>query len=308
MFDFPIYSPVQQITFNVPNGMELFIKRDDLIDPLISGNKWRKLKYTLQRAISENKTTLVSFGGAYSNHLLALASASAKFKFEAIAFVRGDEIQQKESEMLIIARLLGMKIIRVSREEYKNKQVLFDQYFANNMDAFFIDEGGLSAEGRKGCEDIIDELDQEYSDIFLAAGTGCTTAGIINAIERKNLNTHVHTVVVHKGTDEVKEIINKLSIFNQLPVTKYQLPVTSISILDTKERYGKHTPELLKFCIEFQRNTGIMLDPIYTGKAMMKCYEWMNENQGTSAKILFIHTGGLMGNIGKLEAFLPYLT
>lgn len=299
MFNFPIHSPIQQITFNVPNGMELYIKRDDLIDPLISGNKWRKLKYTLHRAQTENKKKLVSFGGAYSNHLLALASASAKFKFESIAFVRGDEIQQKESEMLIIARLLGMQIIKVSREDYKNKQALFDQYFATDIDAFFIDEGGLSEEGSKGCEDIIDELDQEYSDIFLAAGTGCTTAGIINAISRRNLSTHVHSVIVHKGTDEVKENINKLTL--SLPDTRY-------SLLDTNERYGKHTPELLKFCIEFQRNTGIMLDPIYTGKAMMKCYEWMNKNKGKSAKIVFIHTGGLMGNIGKLDAFLPYLT
>ena len=298
MFDFPIHSPIQQIHFDIPDGMELYIKRDDLIDPLISGNKWRKLKYTLQRAQNDNKKKLVSFGGAYSNHLLALASASAKFNFQSIAFVRGDEIQQKESEMLIIARLLGMQIIKVSREDYKNKQALFDKYFASDNDAFFIDEGGLSEEGSKGCEDIIDELDQEYSDIFLAAGTGCTTAGIINAITRKNLTTHVHSMVVHKGTDEVKENINKLTRI--LPDTRY-------SILDTQLRYGKHTPELLKFCIEFQRKTGIMLDPVYTGKAMMKCYEWMNDGNRKPSKVLFIHTGGLMGNIGKLEAFLPYL-
>ena len=297
MFDFPIHSPVQQITFNVPIGMELFIKRDDLIDPLISGNKWRKLKYTLQRALSENKKKLVSFGGAYSNHLLALASASAKFNFQSIAFVRGDETQAKESEMLIMARLLGMQIIRVSREEYKDKPALFQKYFKDDRDAFFIDEGGMSEEGSLGCEDIINELKEEYSDIFLAAGTGCTTAGIINALSKKQINTQVHTVVVHKGTEEVKSNINQYSLLN-----------TQYSLLTTQLRYGQHNPELLKFCIDFQKNTGIMLDPIYTGKAMMKCYEWMNVNQGKTAKILFIHTGGLMGNIGKLEAYLPYLT
>lgn len=296
MFDFPIHSPVQQITYNIPKGIELYIKRDDLIDPLISGNKWRKLKHTLIRANREQKTKIVSFGGAYSNHLLALASASAKFGLESVAFVRGDEVQ-KESQMLIIARLLGMHIIRVSREEYKDKPLLFQKHFGADSSAFFVDEGGMSEEGSLGCEDIINELEEEYTDVFLAAGTGCTTAGVLNAIHKKQLSTNVHSVVVHKGTEEVKTNI-----------TQYSTPDTRYTILDTQLRYGQHNAELLQFCINFQRNTGIMLDPVYTGKAMMKCYEWMQTDARQNAKILFIHTGGLLGNLGKLEAYLPYLS
>lgn len=299
MFDFPMHSPVQRLFYEVPNGIELYIKRDDLIDPLISGNKWRKLKYTLEKAKTANKTKLISFGGAYSNHLLALANTSAKFGFRCIAFVRGDEVQ-KENEMLSISRLFGMQIIRVSREEYKDKRALYEKYFGADTEAFFIDEGGISEEGSLGCEEIVYELKEEYSDIFLAAGTGCTTAGIINAINKKQLSTNVHSVIVHQGTEEVNSNISKLTLPTKLQslVTSHQSPT----------RYAQHNAELLQFCINFQRNTGILLEPIYTGKAMMKCYEWMNKNEGKPLKVLFIHTGGLLGNLGKLEAYQPYLS
>lgn len=299
MFDFPIHSPIQEITFNVPDGYHLYIKRDDLIDPIISGNKWRKLKYHLEEASHQHKKILVSFGGAYSNHLLALASASAKFGFQSFAFVRGDELQ-KPSETLLICELFGMKIIRVSREDYKQKQKLFEHHFGSNEEAYFIDEGGYSAQGAKGCEELVDELDTEYQHLFLAAGTGCTTAGIINAIHKKQMDTHVHSVVVHNGMEEVKEnIVRCLG-------TPYPVSNTKYSLLDTPEfgRYAKHTDELLEFCLQFQKNTGILLDPVYTGKAMYKCYEWMNNHKNViNSKILFIHTGGLLGNLGKQEAY-----
>lgn len=297
MFDFPINSAVQQIFFEVPKGSELYIKRDDLIDPIISGNKWRKLKFNLIKAHSENKTKLVSFGGAYSNHLLALASAAAKFNFQSYAFVRGDEETQKESEMLVFARLLGMNIIKVSREDYQHKKQLFEKYFGKDEQAFFIDEGGMSVEGAMGCEEIIEELKDEYTDIFLASGTGCTTAGIVNSIQKKKLNTKVHSVVVHKGITEVEENINHLLNYSS-PSTLYQLH-------STNHRYGKLDPEATKFSIQFQRNTGILLDPIYTAKAMKSCYDYINQNEGK--KILFIHTGGFWGNLGKLEELNSYL-
>ncbi len=300
MFNFQIHSPVQEIKYNVPEGYQLFIKRDDLIDPLISGNKWRKLKYQLAEAQDQHKKTLVSFGGAYSNHLLALASASAKFGFKSVAFVRGEEVR-KPSETLLLCEMLGMKLIYVCREDYKNKKALFDARFANDADAYFIDEGGFSALGAKGCEEIISELTEEYSDIFIAAGTACTSAGILNAIYKNKLNTHLYSVVVHNG---LEEIITNL--------TQLLLPDTRYSLLDTQEygRYAQHTDELLQFCIDFQRNTGILLDPIYTAKALAKCYKWMQENPSTNTlkKILFVHTGGLLGNLGKMKAFEKFLT
>lgn len=295
MFNIPIHSPIQEIKYKVPEGYQLFIKRDDLIDPLISGNKWRKLKYQLIDAHHQDKKILVSFGGAYSNHLLALASASAKFGFQSVGIVRGDE-QRKPSETLVLCKTLGMEIIQTSREEYKDKYALFEKYFANNADAYFIDEGGFSALGAKGCEEIVTELTDEYTDIFIAAGTACTSAGIINAIHKLNLHTHLHSVIVHNGFEEIKNNLAQLL-----------LPDTQYSLLTTPEygRYAQHTDELLKFCIDFQSNTGILLDPIYTAKALAKCYAWMQANDKTelTKKILFVHTGGLLGNLGKIDAF-----
>jgi 1-aminocyclopropane-1-carboxylate deaminase len=196
--------------------------------------------------------------------------------------------------------MLGMKLIFVSREEYKNKKALFDARFANDTDAYFIDEGGFSELGAKGCEEIITELTEVYNDIFIAAGTACTSAGIINAIQKNKLNTHLHSVVVHNGLAEIKTNLALLC----LTAPRY-------SLLTTTEygRYAQHTDALLQFCLDFQQNTGILLDPIYTAKALAKCYKWMQENPSTTLtkKILFVHTGGLLGNMGKMDAFEKFL-
>lgn len=302
MFDFPIHSPIQQIRYNVPDGFELYIKRDDLIDPLISGNKWRKLKYALEDARTKNKNTLVSFGGAFSNHLLALASASAKFGFKTVGFIRGDE-ERQQSIFCTLYEMFGMQLIPLSREEYNDKTSAYNKHFETNEDAYFIDEGGRSALGTKGCEEIISELDTAYDHLFLAAGTGCTSAGILNAIHKNNLPSHLHVVAVHKGYDDIDSSIKELSS------APYSIPNTQYSLHPSNTRYAQHTDEILRFCIDFQKNTGILIEPIYTAKALMACYEWMKANRGNgnTQKVLFIHTGGMLGNLGKMEAFSQLL-
>src|ERR1700744_5937183 len=122
-----IFSPVHQIKKQLfeDKGIAVFIKRDDLIHPIISGNKWRKLKYLLKRAQAENKTRLVTFGGAYSNHLLATAAASAKFGFKATGIVRGEEV---ENDTLFLCKLHGMNLLFVDRESYRDKQALYNKY------------------------------------------------------------------------------------------------------------------------------------------------------------------------------------
>ena len=126
--DLEIFSPVQQITNKLFEQREIsvFIKRDDLIHPVISGNKWRKLKYILKQAVAEGKTHLVTFGGAYSNHLLAVAAAAARFGFKATGFVRGEAVN---NNTLFLCRLHGMKLIFTDRGIYKDKPALFDQIF-----------------------------------------------------------------------------------------------------------------------------------------------------------------------------------
>jgi 1-aminocyclopropane-1-carboxylate deaminase len=133
--DLEIFSPVQQINHKLFAERDLLvcIKRDDLIHPVISGNKWRKLKYLLKKAQAQNKTHLITFGGAYSNHLLATAAAAAKFGFKATGIVRGEEVN---NDTLFMCRLHGMNLIFTDRESYRDKPALFNKYFAVMMKLF----------------------------------------------------------------------------------------------------------------------------------------------------------------------------
>ncbi|MFN5705298.1 MAG: 1-aminocyclopropane-1-carboxylate deaminase/D-cysteine desulfhydrase [bacterium] len=290
--EFKSQTPIERIYWNIPNNIELYIKRDDLIDPLISGNKWRKLKYTLIDAREKNKNTLVSFGGAYSNHLIALAAAAARFNFKSVGFVRSDE-GIPNNICMSLCQSMGMKIITVSREAYRDKNAIFNEYFLTSDDAYFIDEGGISALAAQGMQESMHEHDEVFTDIYLASGTGCSTAGVLNYVNEKKLNTKVHTVIVHKGIDEV--LVN---------IQEFSNDISALQIHDTNElgRYAKHTPELLKFIIDFQKNTGILIDPIYTGKALFILYKNL-QSLSKNCKILFIHTGGIWGNVGKIDAF-----
>src|ERR1700744_6484106 len=216
--DFEIFSPVQQIQNELfdKQGLKVFIKRDDLIHPMISGNKWRKLKYLLKEAQAEKKTHLVTFGGAYSNHLLATAAAAARFGFKSTGFVRGEEVN---NDTLFLCRLHGMNLIFADRESYRDKPALFNKYFADDKEAFFIDEGGASALGAKGCSELVDELTETYDHIFCACGTGTTAAGIINGLTAHQLPTQFNAVPVLKNGGFLKDDINK---FLTTP-TNYQL-------------------------------------------------------------------------------------
>src|SRR5476651_1892869 len=206
--DLEIFSPVHQINDKLfdEQGLKVFIKRDDLIHPIVSGNKWRKLKYLLKKAQLTNKTHLVTFGGAYSNHLLATAAAAAKFGFTSTGFVRGEQV---DNDTLFLCRLHGMNLLFTDRESYRDKPALFQKYFGDDPDAFFIDEGGASAEGAKGCSELIDELPEAYDHIFCACGTGTTAAGIVNGIENNNLSTVFHAVPVFKNGGFIKDEIDR---------------------------------------------------------------------------------------------------
>ncbi|RYZ98582.1 MAG: pyridoxal-phosphate dependent enzyme, partial [Sphingobacteriaceae bacterium] len=178
-----LFSPVQQLQNKLfdEHQVQVFIKRDDLIHPLISGNKWRKLKYILKQAQSENKTHLITFGGAYSNHLLATAAAAAKFGFRSTGFVRGEEV---DNDTLFLCRLHGMELRFTDRESYRDKAALFNKFYGDDEQAFFVDEGGASAEAAKGCSELVDELTDTYDHLICACGTGTTAAGIINGIRQ----------------------------------------------------------------------------------------------------------------------------
>jgi len=285
-----IYSPVQKIDFHPLNN--LYVKRDDIIDPYISGNKWRKLKYILQKAKAEQKNHLVTFGGAYSNHLVATAAAAARSRLQATAFVRGEEVN---NQMLLICSLYGMKLIFVDRESYKNKVDLYKQYFDSDDSTYFIDEGGASAEAVQGCSEIILELTETYDHIFVAAGTGTTASGLLKGIQDAGLNTKLHVIPALKGGSFIAdEIARYTALSNHL-------------ILHTDYHFGgyaKTTPALLDFIKKFGKQTGVLIDPVYTAKMFYAILDLYQQNQILPTdRILAIHTGGLLGLLGMKDKF-----
>ncbi|MDB5143289.1 MAG: 1-aminocyclopropane-carboxylate deaminase [Mucilaginibacter sp.] len=293
--DFEIFSPVHQIQHKLfdEQGLKVFIKRDDLIHPIISGNKWRKLKYLLKQVQTEGKTHLVTFGGAYSNHLLATAAAAAKFGFKSTGFVRGEEVN---NDTLFLCRLHGMSLIFTDRESYRDKPALFNKYFADDNETFFIDEGGASALGAKGCSELIDELTEPYDHIFCACGTGTTAAGIISGISQHGLNTQFHAVPVLKNGDFLR---NEIDGFLTQPAAYH---------LHTGYHfggYGKVTDELIQFIKQFVASTGILIEPVYTGKMLYALYDLAAKKQfKPGSKILAIHTGGIWGLLGMRDKFI----
>jgi 1-aminocyclopropane-1-carboxylate deaminase len=289
-----IFSPVQQVTNKLftDKGIELYIKRDDLIHPIISGNKWRKLKYVLKHAQAQGKTHLVTFGGAYSNHLLATAAAAAQFGFKATGFVRGEEVQ---NDTLFLCRLHGMQLIFTNRESYRDKSALFRNFHGNAEQVFFIDEGGASAEGAKGCSELIDELTNTYGHIFCACGTGTTAAGIINGLTKHKLPTQFNAVPVLKNGDFMREEIGKFltSPNNYSLHTDYHFG-----------GYGKTTPDLIQFIKQFVADTGILIEPVYTGKMLYAIYDLAaRDHFAHGSKILAIHSGGIWGLLGMKDRF-----
>lgn len=285
-----IYSPVQQI--NQKPFSNLFVKRDDLIDPYISGNKWRKLKYILEKAKHDGKHHLVTFGGAYSNHLVATAAAASRSGLKSTAFVRGEEVK---NEMLLICSLYGMELIFVDRERYKNKPALYSQHYANNQNTYFIGEGGASAEAIRGCAEIINELQETYDHIFVAAGTGTTAAGLLKGIQANNLSTKLHVIPALKGGEFIKEEISN------------DVEPTAHLILHTEYHFGgyaKTTPQLLNFIRNFTQETGILIDPVYTAKMFYAIHDLAAKSElGYNDKILAVHTGGLLGILGMKDRF-----
>lgn len=294
MIDLQIYSPVQKIDNPVftERGLNVFIKRDDLIHPLISGNKWRKLKYILKKAHSQGKTHLVTFGGAYSNHLLATAAACALFGFKSTGIVRGEEVNNTH---LFLCRLHGMKLIFTDRESYRDKRKLFAKHFGNDDSAFFIDEGGASPEAALGCSELIDELEQKYDHIFCACGTGTTAAGIINGISKNNLSTQFNAVPVFKNGGFIAADIEKYLISSK----SYKLHIDYHF-----GGYAKTTPDLIQFIEQFVKETGILIEPVYTAKMLYSIFDLAKAgyfNKGDN--ILAIHTGGILGLFGMMDKF-----
>ncbi|MCF6181685.1 pyridoxal-phosphate dependent enzyme [Lutibacter sp.] len=271
--------------------MSIFIKREDELHPFISGNKYRKLKYNLEEAAKQKKSTLLTFGGAYSNHIAATSAAGFEHNFKTIGVIRGDELANnletvlQENPTLKFASAHNMQFHFVSRSDYRNKTTseFIDKLKEKFGDFYLVPEGGTNEFAVKGCEEILIEEDNQYNVICSAVGTGGTISGIINTTKK-------HQKVI--GFPALK------GDFLQHEIKKYVLRNDNWS-LNTDYHFGgyaKVSEELITFINKFKEETKIPLDPVYTGKMMFGIIDLIKKNyfkKGT--KILAIHTGGLQG-------------
>ena len=271
--------------------VSLYMKREDQIHPFISGNKYRKLKYNVLKADEQNKQTLLTFGGAYSNHISAVAFAGKEFGFNTIGIIRGDELGndlEKTVDQNITLRLAydhGMEFKFISRSDYRLKHT--DEFIEDLRkefgDFYLVPEGGTNELAVKGCEEILKEEDKIFDFICCAIGTGGTIAGLINT---ENDSQKVLGFPALKGDFLIKEI------------EKYTKAGKDWSLISDYHfgGFGKISEELITFINKFKEETGIPLDPIYTGKMMYGIVDLIKKGtfkKGT--KILAIHTGGLQG-------------
>ena len=277
----------KKIQIALPNGIELFIKREDLLHPIISGNKFRKLKYNIQEAKRLGHATLLTFGGAFSNHILAVAGAGAEFGFKTIGVIRGEELECKinENPTLAQAQELGMQFYFVSRAAYRDKeQPSFVSHLHEKYGNFYlVPEGGTNDFAIKGCEEILTDTDKEYfTHIICAVGTGGTISGLINSSSEKQQIIGFSSLKGAFLSDVIRNFVSK----------------TNWSISDAYHfgGYGKVNDELIQFLNSFYSQTSIPLDPVYTGKMVFGVLDLIAKAYFPSnSKILMIHTGGLQG-------------
>lgn len=282
----------QQESFNqkiaIPNnfGIEVYVKREDVLHSEISGNKFRKLKYNLIEARTLGFTKLLTFGGAYSNHIAAVAAAGKEFGFETIGIIRGEELQEKylENPTLKKASENGMQFEFVTRTQYRDKSnaEFLDQLKEKFGDFYLIPEGGTNNLAVKGCKEILTDDDKVFDFICCAVGTGGTISGIINSLKPHQKAIGFPAL---KG-DFLTEDIQKYAENSQWNlVTDYHFG-----------GYAKLNDELKQFMKQFFKKYLISLDPVYTSKTFFGVIDLISKGYfKPDSKILIIHTGGLQG-------------
>lgn len=272
--------------------VQLYIKRDDLIHPTVSGNKWRKLKYNLLDAQASGKGAVLTFGGAYSNHLYATAAAGNASGLKSIGIVRGLELEGKENDTLQFCREQGMQLHFVSREEYRQRhfEEYLDEIAARFRNPYLIPEGGTTGLALKGVAEMTLEIEEQLGAIpdFIAtaAGTGGTAAGILSA------GANVLAFPALKGGDFLKEDIYRL--LNECAHPGILTLLTDYHF----GGYAKWNSELLAFMQGFRAEFDVQLEQVYTAKMFYGLFDLIqNGFFKAGTKIVAVHTGGLQGLI-----------
>ncbi len=280
-----IYTQTIEANWLLEKNVTLDVLRLDVIDKIISGNKWFKLKYYLQDAFEKGVETIATFGGAYSNHIIAMAYACKLAGFKSVGIIRGER-PKEFSHTLLMAQEFGMDIHFVSRTAYRNKEMIK----ADFSNVYWVNEGGYGIKGMVGAKEILLLTDKtkNYSHIICAVGTGTMMAGIIEA---SNEDQQVMGICVMKGNSEMLKNISGLTSKNT--DKKYKI-IQGYHF----GGYAKHPPELINFMnITFKKYL-LPTDIIYTSKTFYAIEKMiLNNTFPSGSKILMIHSGGLQGNL-----------
>jgi 1-aminocyclopropane-1-carboxylate deaminase len=275
---------------------KLFVKRDDLIDTHISGNKLRKLEGNLRAAQNAGAQQLSTFGGAYSNHLLASAAAAKALNLPIIGKVRGEELNPTSNTILYKCHELGMQLEFISRTAYQDYKLTSG--LDHQSKTWFIPEGGANPEGIWGCAQIYTEAlaqnnNQHFDAVFIAQGTTTTSLGILSAIGPKS---KLYVVPVLKGFDALAEMKTLAHLaYKNVLTSAFTFPFEQVTVLDQHHfgGYAKSTPELLAFIKDFNLRGQFPIESVYTGKALFALADELHSLESGCKSVLFVHTGGV---------------
>ena len=287
--------------FLVQHQIELWIKRDDILHPVISDNKWRKLKYILDHALSMSVDTLVSMGGAYSNHLHALAYAGKVLGLKTIGLVRGEEPKIRTPALLDMANW-GMELKFVSRADYRLLR-LYKNWFAppfdlqhthhpwrylpdiNPQQFYWVTEGGAQILALKGVAELVAEIRIVYDTICVPCGTATTLTGIIDAVPK------LVSVLGFAALKNADFLTGEVATMLSQPHNNWK-----INLDYHFGGFAKGNANLNRFIEDFELKTTIPLDPVYTGKMMYGIYDLIQKHYfKPGERIIVVHTGGLQG-------------
>lgn len=294
--DIQIPSPLQEI--KISNGKTIYIKREDLIHPLLSGNKYRKLKFNLEDAIANNYEKIISFGGAFSNHIHALAFSCREVNIPLLLFIRGEEMS---NPTLDFVRACGASIKFINRQEYRLKDTpeYLHELAKVYPNSLIIPEGGTNRAALKGVGEMIQEIDRQIGgnifEICVSYGSGGTSLGILNKIKKQD---QLHVFPSLKIPDLASKIINAAKSWD---ITQSNFTLHSQYHFGG---YAKWTEVLIEYINRFKKDHGIQLDPIYTGKLLYGVQDLLSQGYFDNAKkLVVVHTGGLQGIAGFNQRF-----
>ena len=279
------------IEIPLKGNIQLFIKREDLIHPQISGNKYWKLLYNINNYLDEDpkNPSIITFGGAFSNHISAVSALGKDLEIKTLGVIRGEELQSKwqQNPTLKFAHENGMDFRFVTREDFRDKEILTKNLEIEFPNALIIPEGGTNELALKGIQHLLNSDTKSFDYLCTAVGTGGTVAGISRFAEENQKVLGFKVVDDHSLNDSVLKLSER----------------NNFELIEAHDgSYGKITDENIRFINDFSEKFGIQLEPIYTGKMMKKVFELIEGSYfPENSKILAFHTGGLQGIEGANE-------